>query len=194
MSRELRIVLVALVGVVALYFALGSILPTRWTVASQARIAAPPAAVRPLIVDLGQWRLWTSLPANTRPNVETVIEGEPGTVGHRITWRSGVNEAVLRLVAVEPDGVRYEYLSKVGDGSELRVLGSGSLRLVPDGDGTQVQWLDESAELGFADRWFAWFGAQQEAVRTMQQTSLAGLRSKVESPEQPKQDAPPAGK
>ena len=176
MSRELRIALVALAGVVALYFAVGSLLPTGWTVESTARIEAPPAAVLPKVVDFGAWKAWSSIGASVRPNTEVVVEGEPGTVGHRLIWRSGTElEAMLRVTAVDDDGMAYEFLNRVG--GEMKPLGAGSLRLQPDGAGTLVTWTDSMVVDSFAGRWFTWFGAQQEAAKTFQQTSLSGLKS-----------------
>lgn len=180
MSRELRILAVAIFGVIALYFAIGAMLPTGWSVESSVRLAAPPAAVLPQLVDFGQWQQWSSVSATVRPNTAIEVEGEPGTAGHRLVWRSGANEAMLRLLAVKSDTVEYEFLARVGAEAPLQQRGLGTLRLTADGDGSVLTWRDQSTADSFAERWFAWFGAQQEAARQFQQTSLTNLRLMLE--------------
>jgi hypothetical protein len=176
MSRELRILIAAIGGVVVLYFAVGSILPQQWQVESSIRLAAPPAQVMPLLSDFGKWQQWSTIGATARADTRVDVEGPPGQVGHRLAWRQGGNRAMLQLTRVGDDGVEYDFLTALGEGSELRAHGHGVLRVEPTGEGSVVHWRDSSRVDGFTERWFAWFGSQQEAARAFQQASLEGLR------------------
>lgn len=181
MSRELRIVVVALVGVVAIYFAVGSILPNSWQVQTVVRMPCQPDRVLPLVSDFGQWLRWTTVASTARTDTKIVAEGTPGTVGHQLAWRSSTNEAVLRLARVDAAGIDYDFLMRIGTDAPLQRQAGGSLRLVADADGTAITWTDRCEVRDFMSRWVAWFGAQQEAARGFQEASLARLRVELEA-------------
>lgn len=176
MSLEARIAVTALAGVVLLYFALGSFLPTNWSVETSRRLQAEPAAVLPLVTDFGTWESWTAVAGTERADTKVEVDGEKGTVGHAIRWRSNQNEAALRLSAVHTDGIDYEFLSRLGKEGEARVRGRGSLRVTAIDGGSEIRWKDEILLDGLAERWFAWFGAQQEMQSRFQESSLAKLQ------------------
>ncbi|MGE3173062.1 MAG: SRPBCC family protein [Planctomycetota bacterium] len=179
MSREVRVLVAAIAGVILLFFGLGSALADRWQVVTAQTMPAPPERVLPLVRDFQAWRDWSALSMTERADTKVSIEGEPGTVGHSLVWRSGREEAALRLTRVDTSGIEWEFLSKLA-GEDLRVRGKGSLRVVGEGQGSRVTWTDESEVDGLLGRWFAWFGAQQDSQRRFQDASLSGLRSKLE--------------
>ncbi len=180
MSKELRLAVVALAGVVLLYFALGSLLPSHWSVETRVSLPQPCAKVQPYLVDFQSWLTWTTLKSTERADTTVAIAGEKGTPGHEIRWTSNANEAALRLLQADGNGLDYEFLSRLGKGAELRVRGRGSIRCVEDEKGCVVVWKDQSELDGLTERWFAWFGAQQETARQFQQASLANLRILLE--------------
>ena len=194
MSSELRIGLIALVGTVALYFGLSSILPASWRIESQAQIEAPATQLVPLFADFRSWQEWTTLSGTARTDTKVEVEGDPGKPGHRIVWRSNQNEAALQLVAVREDGVDYEFTSRLGKEGKQDQIGRGSIRAVAavGGQGTVVTWSDESSVGTFVERWFLWFGVLQEKAKEFQQASLQKLKQRAEgklapTAEQPKQ-------
>lgn len=180
MSRELRLAVVALVGVVALYFAVGSILPQTWSVETSSRLPGPPERIVPLLADFNAWQRWSTLAGTARSDTTVTIEGEPGKPGHQLVWRSSGNEAMLKLARVGQDGIDYDFLSRLGKEGEVQPHGHGEMRLKADGKETVLQWRDSSVVAGFTERWFAWFGAQQEAAKQFQEASLAKLRVELE--------------
>lgn len=175
MSLEARIAVVAVVGVVLLFFAIGSYLPANWGVETQRRFSVPPAEVLPLVKDFRSWESWAAVAGTERADTKVDVEGTAGEAGHSMRWRSNQNEAVMRMSAVPADGVDYEFLSRLGKDTDLRLRGRGSLRVVPVDGGCNVTWKDEILLDGFAERWFAWFGAQQQMQRQFQESSLAKL-------------------
>ena len=180
MSLEARVVLVALVGVVALFFGLGSILPQQWVVETSAHVPAEPSRVLSLLSDLGSWQKWSMLANAERGNEAVAVEGTPGTVGHQLVWRAADKEAVLRLVRVDAGGIEYDFLSRLSAGEPMTALGHGSVRVEPAAGGAVVHWTDSAQVSSFAQRWFAWFGAQQESAKQSQQASLAKLATVLE--------------
>jgi hypothetical protein len=180
MSRELRIALVAIVGVVALFFTVSSILPSSWQVESRVLLPVAPAKVLPLLADFGAWQQWATLEGTMRADTKARIEGAPGTVGHQLVWDSNQRQAALVLTAVRDDGVEYDFRTRLGGEGELVAMGHGTLRVSADGERSSLVWRDEGRAEAFTERWFAWFGAQQEAARKFQEASLARLRVRLE--------------
>ena len=181
LSRELRIAFVAVCFVVLVYFVLGSCLPNTWSVQSQQVVPGAPERVLPMLSDFHSWQQWTTVAGTTRSDTKVEVEGDKGTVGHLLRWRSDATEAALRLAVVRSDGVDYEFLSRLGKDSELRVRGRGTLTAVATDGGSTVTWRDESMLDGLTERWFAWFGAQQETARQFQEASLSKLRLQLEA-------------
>lgn len=180
MSRELRILVVALVGVVVLFFAISAILPQRWQVESSVQMPAPASRVRPLLGDFAAWQRWATLEGTVRSDTQVRVEGAPDTVGHQIVWQAQNRQARLLLTRVADDGVEYDFLTQLGDADQQLVMGHGGLTVAADGERCVVRWRDEGRATGFTERWFAWFGAQQEAARKFQEGSLARLRVQLE--------------
>jgi hypothetical protein len=180
MSKELRILVAALVAVAALYFVVGALLPAEWQVESSLRLPAPPARVQPLLADFGSWQRWATLEGTVRSDTKVAVEGAPATAGHRLVWRAADREAMLRLLQVGEGLVEYEFLTRMLSAEELAPLGRGRLTVTADGDGCIVSWRDTGRAGAFHERWFAWFGAQQEAARKFQAASLARLKLQLE--------------
>lgn len=180
MSLEVRIAVVALAGMVLLYFALGSFLPQNWTVQTQRQVTSQPEAVVPLFADFGTWESWAAVAGTERGDTKIEIDGKAGEVGHAIRWRANQNEATMRLSAVHADGIDYEFYSRLGKDTEPRLRGRGSLRATKNEYGSMVVWKDEILLDGLAERWFAWFGAQQEMQARFQEASLSKLQIRTE--------------
>ncbi len=183
MKSELRIGLFALLATALIYFGLSSILPSSWKEETQIAIEADPSKVLPCVSDFRSWQEWTTIAATERTDTKVEIEGEAGKPGHAIVWRSNQNEAALRLVAVLPDGVDYEFTSRLGKEGKTEQVGRGALRVRAsvNGTGATVTWTDESSVGTFVERWFVWFGVLQEKAREFQQASLNKLKQRLET-------------
>ena len=57
----------------------------------------------------------------------------------------------------------------------------GSFLLGTGLGGSMVHWRESGSVAGFTERWFAWFGAQQDSQRRFQEASLAGLRGALDA-------------
>jgi hypothetical protein len=178
--RELRILAIAVAAVVAIYFGVGALLPDQWQVESSLRMPAPPARVQPLLADFQAWLQWATLEGTARSDTTVAVENPPATVGHRIVWRSAGREAMLVLTRVGEGVVEYDFLSRMDAAEELAPIEHGTLTVAAEGDGSLVRWREVGRVDAFHRRWFAWFGAQQEAARKFQEASLARLKVRLE--------------
>jgi uncharacterized protein YndB with AHSA1/START domain len=181
MGRELRVFVAAVAGTVALWFGVGAVIPDHYEVATTITIAAPPERVVPLLADFRSWRDWSALASTVRADTEFRVEGDAGVPGHRIVWRAGSQEALLQLTAAGAGGIEYDFLSRVDQDSAMTRHGHGFITAHADGAGSAVAWREEMWPQGL-QRWFAWFGAQQDAVRRFQAASLGALRARFEKP------------
>ena len=179
MGRELRVFVAACAGTVALWFGVGAVIPDHYEVATRVAIAAPPEQVVPLLADFRSWREWSALTSTVRADTEFRVEGDAGVPGHRIVWRAGSQEALLQLTAAGAGGIEYDFLSRVDGDSAVVKHGHGSITARSNGAGSEVEWREEMWPQGL-QRWFAWFGAQQDAVRKFQESSLGALRMRLE--------------
>lgn len=161
---------------VAVFLGVGASLNDHWEVATVRTLPAAPALVQQKIVDLKGWRDWNTTDAQLGPNTKRTVEGEPGKAGSLIRWQGSQGESTLKLTAVTPQQIDYEF-ELVGRG----VLGSGSISLAPDGNGTRVTWRDRGTNATLVARWVAWFGAVQDAVRKQQEASLGTLSQRLEA-------------
>ena len=181
MSRELRLFLVALVGVIMVFVGVSALLPDGWTVQSSQSMPASKERVVAMFADFNGWTRWSPIASTKRTDTEVSIEGEPGQVGHQLRWLSGPSEAVLRLQRVDEDGVDYEFLSRINPDEELLPYGAGQIVVTPEGDGSRVTWSESGRVGGYLHRWFVWFGAQQKTQEQFQEASLANLRHELEN-------------
>ena len=179
MSLERRIFLLALVGIVVVFFGVGSLLPDRWDVETQVTLPATPEKVVSLLSDFGAWQRWSTVNSTVRSDTQVSIEGEAGQPGHSLVWTTGQSSAQLRLTKVDDQGVHYDFLIRGGADQDEQLRGQGSIQVTGDGTGSVAVWHDGS-EVSFIKRWFAWFGAQQEAARLFQESSFARLRQELE--------------
>jgi hypothetical protein len=182
-----RAMALAMAGMVVVFFAVGALLTDRWHVETVRTIRgeAGAGAVRALLCDFSTWPVWSSMNANLGPQTQHRVEGDAAAVGHRIVWTGAAGRAALRLTEVADGAIGYEFTVQRPDDAEATPRGRGRITWrangTGDGGGVEVRWRDESDLRTYAERWFGWFGAIQESVRQIQQTSLAGLQEAVEA-------------
>lgn len=176
MNFALKVIVLVAAGVVLVLLGVGMLLPSRWQVDSTQVIAAPRERVLGRLQDLASWPQWSTFRADLGPNTRLQAEGQAGTAGQRLVWSGAQGQAVLQLTRCDPEGVDYEFSMVSAGEAAPTPLGHGVVRVRPRDDGAEVSWRDEHELDSIALRWFAWFGALQEAVRRIQQTSLEGLR------------------
>lgn len=89
----LVIVAIVLVGI---YF-----LPESYSVSRSIEIEKPISEIIPHVNDFNQWSAWSPW-YEMEPEAQLVIEGTPGTVGHKMSWngkKNGVGSLTLTSVA-----------------------------------------------------------------------------------------------
>lgn len=122
-------------AVLLLVIGVGFALPRTWSAERSAVLAAPPAAVFPLLEAPASWRRWTAW-----PDSGLVAEGPERGVGARLTWNDReLGDGSFEIVeAVAPERVRYRV--QVQGGS---MHTEGTLALAPEAGGTRVTWKEE---------------------------------------------------
>ena len=180
MSRELRILVVAIVGVVVMFLGMSALLPRERTVETSLVMPAECKQVAPMFADFNAWKRWSPILSTARADTEVVVEGQPGAVGQLLRWRKSPSEAMLRLVRVEPGRVDYEFLSRLQSDQPFVDYGLGEVRFEPHDGGCRVVWRESGRVPGYLGRWFVWFGAQQKTQLQLMEASLARLRVELE--------------
>ncbi|MBM4063003.1 MAG: hypothetical protein FJ265_18195 [Planctomycetes bacterium] len=184
-ANVLKTFVLALAGMVGIFFGVGALLADRWVVESVRTVTAPPARVAPLLGDFEAWERWSTMRLTLGPQVQRTVEGEPGRPGHRVVWSGAAGRASLTIVRADAGAIAYEYHSHARDDAAPQLAGTGSITIAAEGEGTRVTWRDEGSWPDYAGRWFGWFGGLQVRVQQIQTTSLAGLQEALE------QDPPP---
>lgn len=121
-------------GILVLFLVVGFLLPARWEADRTIVIAATPEQIFPYLDSPRAWRSWTPW-----PDSGLVWQGPTSGVGARVTWNNpNVGDGAFEIVeAKAPSLVRYRVAVQHGT-----VLTQGTLRLVPDPDGTRVSWTE----------------------------------------------------
>jgi hypothetical protein len=184
-GSALKTMVLALGGMVVVFFVVGALLADHYFVESHRTIAAPPAVVGKLVGDFDAWEQWSTMKVALGPQVQRTVTGAAGAAGHRVEWSGSAGGASLTLVTVEPGKVVYEYHSRRGAGPEMDLAGRGGITYVAQGAGTLVTWHDEGQWGNYGMRWVGWFGGLQERIRQIQTSSLEGLQHAVEAPAAP---------
>ena len=181
-----RIVALALAATVVVFVGVGYLLTDRWSVDSDRLVTAPVERVEPLLRDFKAWQAWSGMTVELGAGMEQKFSGDPGSVGHQVMWTGAQGDAILRLAAIGPGRLDYDFLSRRPEDAEPTLIARGHIVWRTDGEGTRVEWHDEGELRNLIERWIGWFGALQEQVRQIQGSSLAGLQKAVDSPVQPK--------
>ncbi|MCA8967151.1 MAG: SRPBCC family protein [Planctomycetes bacterium] len=175
MNPVFKTLVLTMAGTILVYYGVGAILANEWVVETSRSVTAPPAKVAAVLGDFATWKDWSQMDANLGPETQREVSGAPGTVGHAITWRGGQGLARLQLVEVTPASIRYEFTRQLPGEQELLLSGRGQVSWVPEGTGSKVTWRDEGKWDSMPGRWIGWFGALQERMRQIQNSSLEGL-------------------
>jgi hypothetical protein len=171
-----KAIVFALAGAILVFLLLGQMLADEWHVETRRTIAATPADIAAVVHDFGTWHEWSSADVNLGPQTTRRVDGEPGTVGHRIVWQGPKGTSTLLLSRVDQNGVEYTFRNELdGQPSGPSLRGGGTIQWAADGNGCVITWRDAGEWDSLAGRWIGWFGALQEKLRQWQGSSLEGL-------------------
>lgn len=138
-------------------------------------IAGPPAAIQSVIGDLRTWDDWTVWNKEADPTLERTFEGDPGTVGHKMTWTGEeLGEGEITITAATDTRIDYDM---VFDGSDPAKC---ALVLSPQADGTTgIKWEMSGEFDGMA--WQRWLGLMMDGmVGPAFEEGLANLKARIE--------------
>lgn len=109
-----------------------------YTVQRTTTVAAPPTAVFERIVDLHRWETWSPW-EDLDPDLHKTYGGPDAGVGATYAWKGNrkAGEGKMEIIDVEPDQHVTLSLSFV---KPFKSESTTTLRLIPSGAGTEVQW------------------------------------------------------
>jgi len=170
----LKWTLIVVVGLLALLFAVGFVLPDTFHVERSVEIQAPPARVHALVGDLRAWETWTPW-KDEDPTIEVSFGERTTGVGASQTWTGESGDGELTFTACDPDaGVEYAMAFNQG-----QYPSTGALRYEPLPGGTRVVWTMDGESDGVVGRWFGLF--MDGMVGPMFESGLAKLKAAAEA-------------
>jgi len=174
----LRAVVFSLAGSILVFLLVGMLLTDSFEVQSARVVSAQPAAVGALVKDFRTWKDWSAYSFDCGAPTEIEVEGEPGTVGHRLHLSGPRSEALFETTAVGDSSLdfRIRHAAKEKGAIAGGTL-EGTIEWLPSPDGCKVQWTERGKLEHIIQRWINWFGAHQEMVKRWQATSLSGLET-----------------
>ncbi len=146
----------------------------QWSASSTQVIEASPEQVMAVITDFRQWPEWTAWSHERDPEGEWSFEGDPGTVGHSMSWDGKeLGRGHMELTELRFDGLDFDlYFGR------SKKVNEGSFYLQETDAGTQVTWVT-TGPLGLMGRLFR--GTIEEAVAADFDQGLASLEQRVEA-------------
>ncbi|MFM1871765.1 MAG: hypothetical protein RL398_1187 [Planctomycetota bacterium] len=175
MSTFFKTMVLAMAGMILVYYGVGMLLANDWHVETTRTVPAPAAKVLPLVQDFATWKDWSQMDANLGPETTREVAGKAGEVGHEIVWKGAQGSARLTLSAVAADSVQYEFWRQLPGETAASLRGVGTIRWRAADSATEVTWRDDGTWDSLPGKWIGWFGALQERMRQIQTSSLSGL-------------------
>lgn len=169
----------SLAGAILVGYGVGHLLADRWYVTTTHTLKADPERVAAALLDLSSWQHWYGAKVDLGNPTRAEVQGQVGTVGHTLVWSGPLGEARLRLAAIEPGAVAYDYGVRNKDGS-TGGTGTGRVEYQKSPEGCSVSWTDRGVWDNVMLRWFGWFGALQDRCQQIHDASLTGLERHLE--------------
>ena len=175
--RILKRIIIGIVVLAAVLVVIAYFLPRNVSVSRSIEIAAPPAAIYPLVSDLRKMNSWSPW-AERDPDAEYTFTGPAEGVGQTMNWKSdnpNVGSGSQTITMLEPDSAVQTALDFGPEGTA-----AASFNLVPDGQTTKVTWgFNTDLGLNPVSRYFGlmfdgWIGPDYEQ-------GLANLKELSES-------------
>ena len=173
----LKKVLLAFVLAVAVLAAIVALQPGEYHVERSAAIAAPPAAVFPLIGDFHQWDAWSPW-AKLDPAMKLEIAGQPCSAGTTYTWSGNDKAGAGKMTMTEcrPNekvGVDLAFTKPYTSDATL------DFTLKPQAEGTAVTWA-MTGRSNFMLKAVGLFASMDKMVGPDFEKGLAQLKSAAE--------------
>ncbi|QJR15833.1 SRPBCC family protein [Usitatibacter palustris] len=137
--KILKWILIIVVGLVAVFLAVGLMLPSTFRVEREASIKAPADKVYALVADPREWKKWSAW--NERdPNMKIVYSGPESGKGAKWSWVSKTEgDGSMEFTNAEPGKV-VEFALHFPD---MDMSSKGAMKFVGQGNTTMVYWHNE---------------------------------------------------
>lgn len=150
MKSVIKAIVFVIVALTVIFYGGAYMLPGEARVERSIDIAAPPDKVFAIAADLRRMPEWSPW-VETDPRTTFSFEGPSGGVGQVMRWTSNnpmIGSGTMTVTESLPD-VRFATQSAyAGFGTS-----AATMNLAPDGTGTRVTWVFQSALPGVIDRW-----------------------------------------
>ncbi len=173
-----KLLIVAGIGVVILLAVIAT-RPDRFSLSRSIVIAAPPAAVFPLVNDFHNWDAWSPW-ADLDPEATAVFEGAGAGQGAVFKW-SGNNkigegrQEIVESRELELVRIKLEFIRPFAATNETE------FRFEPEGTGTRVTWM-MSGRNNFLAKAFSLVMDCEKMVGPQFEKGLANIKQIVERP------------
>lgn len=181
----MRIVFLTLLGTFLLLSLVGLALPERARIEGSLSIAATPAEIHALVDDFEAWPKWHPMFADPAHAGLRIEYGESSAgVGGQMLLQLGTHFAALFTIVVSKSTSGVEIELRSGPQTVDLWRGEGvfsleSIRLTPDGAGTQVTWTQIGAKSSLAMERVLQALLVRRRIRTQIEAALQGLAAEV---------------
>ena len=150
MMKVLRIILGILVILVALFYAIGSLLPKTYNISRSVMIHASDSVVYMNVADLNnflKWNPWTKMD----PDAEVSISGTPAQTGHLWEWMGKkTGSGQMELIRANPYALA-EFRLRFLEPFESEAISGFTFKNTAEG--TEVEWYMSGEANSIPDRW-----------------------------------------
>lgn len=174
----IRIVLIALAGIIAALVAIVALQPSAFRIARTATISAPPPAVFAQVNDFRNWQAWSPW-EGIDPTMKRIYEGAPSGTGAVYSWAGNnqIGEGRMTIIESRPGDViriQLEFLKP------FAATHSADFHFKPEGDNTLVTW-SMSGTNNFVAKGIGLFMNMDKMIGDQFEKGLAQLRKVVEA-------------
>jgi hypothetical protein len=140
-KKSFQIAAIGFLVVVSILVVAGALSPPIWRVEVRRTIAATPAQIHPLLVDLRAWQRWAGWNEAFDPEVTFSFAGPAVGVGASWSWR-GPKMGRGTITITKADSEAGVWLDEAIESDEINAHGSITYTVI-DAQQTMVTWRDE---------------------------------------------------
>jgi effector-binding domain-containing protein len=175
--KVIRIVLIALISIVGIYLVLCIFGPKTFETSRSRMIGANSETIFKLVSNFNEGTKWSPWQKKD-PNMKLIIDGEPATVGHKMSWQSETQGSGQQAIM--------EIVPNVSVKTSLQINGwdgmsTAMFNLEPKGDSTMLTWSMDGGNLPFMFRGVMLLMGANNSLNTDYEAGLASIKSIAES-------------
>lgn len=172
----IKIILIALVALIAGVLVLASMRPGSFRVERSMRISAPPEKILPLINDFHQWGVWSPY-EKLDPTMKRIYAGAPAGKGAVYEWQGDSKAGAGRMEIIE--AIPTQTLIKLDFSKPFTAHNIAGFTAQPDGAATRITWSMEGPA-PFVTKLFGLFVNMDKMIGADFETGLANLKATAE--------------